>query len=458
MSPPLIMATLYDVAHFCSWNGYPQDMKGYLGIDKASWTNQEFWFPYGVNVLYGPRGKTRLLSICENICRYKTREIHEAPRIIARVKKLLAYGAKPDIKDLNGMSPLLICARNGLGVTMKLLLDAGADINQTNKWGHSPIYLAAYNNKVDNATVLLKNGAKDIDSALQVSAKRGHIDIVKILLNAGANINQSDTDGFSPLHHASNNNHFAIIKELVERGVDIHNTTVARTPIELAVSNGYLNIVKYLYEHGAIVTDYAFDMIITKEHINILQYFKKVGVNAPVNSIYLAVRENKPKLINLLSKMGGDLNFIGGVWSSPLLLAVIHTSYECIETLCKVGANITMPYRDIRSLPIQNLVIRGDHKAIQILLDNGVNVNTMMCNMPLLHYAIFFMSAHNKGDDKFKTCVKEIIKRSPDFTLLNRYGKDAAEYAKDYGFDDIVVAIKRAALAGKHKKVSRPHK
>ena len=431
MSSGLIMATLYDVAHFCSWNGYPQDMKGYIGTDKASWTNQEFWFPYGVNALYGRREKTRLLSICENIYRYG-----EIPRIIARVKELLAYGAKPDIKDLNGMSPLLRCARDGLGVTMKLLLAAGADINQKDNDGDTALTYAALYNKNDIIKELLNNGANpnimgnDGHFPLKISACEGYIDIIKLLVNGGADINQV--------------------------GADINQVGTELSALDYAVDRGHLNVVKYLYEHGAIVTDYAFGRMIAQEHINILQYFKKVGVNAPVNSIYQAVDTNKPKLINLLSKMGGNLNYISDNGDTPLSLALAIKSYECMEALCKAGAIMTIP-NDNNHPPIQLSLLFGDYKAIQILLANGVDVNTTIADMPLLDYGILNMDV-NKGDDKFKTCVKEIIKRSPDFTLLNRFGRDAAEYARRLGYDDIVVCIKRAALAGKYKKVSRPRK
>jgi hypothetical protein len=53
----------------------------------------------------------------------------------------------------------------------------------------------------------------------------------------------------------------------------------------------------------------------------------------------------------------------------------------------------------------------------------------------------------NTVDDKFKTCVKVIIKAGPDFTLLDRQGEDAAEYARGLGYLDIVARIKRAEKA-----------
>lgn len=133
------MATLWDVAHLCSWNGYTEDMRNYLGIDKASWTNKEFLFPYGANLVYGPKKKTRIQRICEEmISAYDGKNYYHHCMMrsydpVARIQQLLADGAKPDIKDAEGWSALLVCCRNGWSDhprAVKILLDAGADMNQ----------------------------------------------------------------------------------------------------------------------------------------------------------------------------------------------------------------------------------------------------------------------------------------------------------------------------------------
>ena len=449
------MATLYDVAHFCSWNGYPQDMKGYLGIDKASWANQEFWFPYGVNALYGKRQKTRLQALCENIWRYK---YPNCPPIRERIQELLANGAKPDIKDLTGMSPLLVSARGGYLDTVKILLNAGSDINQINNDGFSALCLSTRHNKIDIVKELIKNGTKHLDSSLHISICSKNLELVKILLNAGANINTQKLNGYSILHYASVFNEIAIIKELVERGAHINIMTIhGTTPMSIAVSEGHLSIVKYLYEHGATVSEDSFEILIDKEYIDILKYFKKVGLHVPARLISHAVYENKPKFINLLSKMGGDLNYIDENMDTPLSTAMYDKSYECMEALCKAGANMNMLDLRTNSSHIKTTIVRGDSKALQILLDNGVNINSIIHDSYLLHYALLLIHIY-PADDLIKTCVKEIIKRAPDFTLINQSGQDAFEIAKEYGLDDIAVCIKRAILAGKQKKTSRPHK
>jgi ankyrin repeat protein len=409
--PPLIMATLYDVAHYASWNGYTEDMKGYLGIDKASWTNKEFWFPYGANALYGSEKKTRLQCICENIYDH---------RGISRIKELLNNGAKPDIKDLGGTSPLSACARDGLKIhveIMKILLDSGADINQKNKKGESPIFRATRNN---------------------------NIDIIKFLLDSGADINAKTNRGLTPLSTAAFNNYIDMIKVLVKRGADINTSDTSRgwSPLDNAIYKGNITIVKYLCENGATITENSFSIAIEEGYANVLKYFKKLGLNAPANSIYSLVKNNNPKLINLLLKMGGDLNYIDDSGETPLSIAMFNKSYECMEALCNLGANMTMI--DIRTNfpPIQTAIIRGDHKSVKILLNNGVDVNTTINDMPLLYYGILMMDLY-RGNDEDIMCVKEIINSAPDF---NNYHEHSAEFAKRHGFEDIAIDIRRAEL------------
>jgi len=155
--------TLYDVAHYVSWNGYTEDTKRYVETCKEAWNNDEFWFPNMLKLKYGPLQKTRLQIICENAHsfyydssslynKYYGRS-HFNPIInpIKRVKELLARGPKPiihDVKDLKGDSPLTVSCKGGGEHRIEIieaLLAAGANVNQETSCGMTPLYLAAYN-------------------------------------------------------------------------------------------------------------------------------------------------------------------------------------------------------------------------------------------------------------------------------------------------------------------------
>ena len=110
------------------------------------------------------------------------------------------------------------------------LLDSGLDVNAIVK-GRSKFSLlqsASFYGHAEVVKLLLNKGAEvnkqDIDrmTPLHYASCRGHMEIVNLLLNNGANVNAKDYDGRTPLHYASSGSHAEIVKLLLERGADIN--------------------------------------------------------------------------------------------------------------------------------------------------------------------------------------------------------------------------------------------
>ncbi len=97
-----------------------------------------------------------------------------------------AVQARKDIKatglEYNGQDFAKV-AGNGDMTAVKLFLDAGMDVNSG---GGAAIGLAAGRGKTEMVKFLLSKGAKPTSNALQYARTRGHKDIEKILLDAGA--------------------------------------------------------------------------------------------------------------------------------------------------------------------------------------------------------------------------------------------------------------------------------
>nr|WP_246345595.1 ankyrin repeat domain-containing protein [endosymbiont of Lamellibrachia barhami] len=105
------------------------------------------------------------------------------------------------------------------------MLDAGADVNLTDKGGYSAVMLAASNNHARVVGLLLKRGA-NIDqvettggwTALIWATKLGHRETVDTLLTHQANPGLRDLKGRSALDWAHDQGHQTIIELLSERG------------------------------------------------------------------------------------------------------------------------------------------------------------------------------------------------------------------------------------------------
>ena len=112
---------------------------------------------------------------------------------LPRVKELLDRGCSPNgTEGALGGTPLTVSARAGHRNVVSHLIKSGAD-------------------------VLLKHHR----SALHYALEGGHVMVAVALLNAGANINEVDDNGFSPLMWAARGGHHDIVSFLIASGADV---------------------------------------------------------------------------------------------------------------------------------------------------------------------------------------------------------------------------------------------
>jgi ankyrin repeat protein len=90
-----------------------------------------------------------------------------------------------------------------------------------------PLIIAAENNHVDVVRVLLEGGVNVertnifLRTALHYGAFYGYLDVCRLLLDRGAKVNPLDKWKFTPLHLAARNGHLSAVKLLVERGAEV---------------------------------------------------------------------------------------------------------------------------------------------------------------------------------------------------------------------------------------------
>ena len=105
------------------------------------------------------------------------------------------------------------------------LVEVGADQDQADNQGATPLCIAAHN---------------------------GHLDVVRHLVEVGADTDQADNQGATPLCLAANKGHLDVVRYLVEVGADKdHAQNQGATPSYIAAENGQLDVVHHLVEVGA---------------------------------------------------------------------------------------------------------------------------------------------------------------------------------------------------------------
>jgi ankyrin repeat protein len=89
---------------------------------------------------------------------------------------------------------------------------------------------------------------------LIVAAKYGHVEMVRVLLEGGANVEGVNAYGATPLHHAAHNGQLEVCRLLLDWGAKVNTLNrFARTPLHHAAWRGHLPVVKLLVKEGADV-------------------------------------------------------------------------------------------------------------------------------------------------------------------------------------------------------------
>ena len=170
---------------------------------------------------------------------------------------LLTHHADVATRNNYENTPLIIAARRGNEEIVDLLLTAKATVSAKNKAGFTALHYAAVRGWDIIVTKLLDLGLSidDLDSALLWAVEKNRPDIVRSLIDRGAEVSYEDEDGYTPLHFAAISGYAQIVEILVQNDANVNGSSRARsTPLTLAARMGYANVVKYLLDHNADLT------------------------------------------------------------------------------------------------------------------------------------------------------------------------------------------------------------
>jgi ankyrin repeat protein len=187
----------------------------------------------------------------------------------AKLRLLLDRGADVNARAASGFSALMVAAQYGSSETIGLLLDRGARVQVTADGRSSPSYPLALAAHAGNASILerLQRAGDPVDGAFGLSAasagrikpmamavRNGDLEVVRTLLDLGANVNGSAADPWSPLESAVHNNGVALARLFIARGANVNAIGKSGyTPLLLAASIdfGDTEMMELLLKAGA---------------------------------------------------------------------------------------------------------------------------------------------------------------------------------------------------------------
>ena len=142
----------------------------------------------------------------------------------ATLERLLARGFDPNTPNEKGVAGLLVAIQSEAPKSALVLAKhPQSNLNVQNQLGETPLMLAAINNQLELAKVLIEHGAevnKPGWTPLHYAATRGHREMMRLLLDNDAYIDSESANGTTPLMMAAYSAPPLAVKLLLEEGAD----------------------------------------------------------------------------------------------------------------------------------------------------------------------------------------------------------------------------------------------
>src|SRR5581483_1753076 len=227
--------------------------------------------------------------------------------------------------DPDGTTPLDWAVRHDDLGSADALIKAGADVKAVNRYGVTPIYLAALNGKLLDAGVDPNSANAGGETALMTAARVGKIDAVKLLLDRGANVNARDAvHEQTALMWAVLENHADVVELLLARGADINAHT------KVTITKG-----EYVPARPAAASG-----------VGIIRQRALPTPNGGMTALLFAIRDGNAPMMRLLLDRGAKIEETSGNHTTPLIIALLNGQVAMATELLHRGAdpNVTDDY------------------------------------------------------------------------------------------------------------------
>jgi ankyrin repeat protein len=349
------------------------------------------------------------------------------------VALFLTSGADVNGKSKNGETALMYGVCGGDSKLLKLLLKRGADVNARDNEGATPLMWAvskcdphARSWKIEgealagNQNELSPKANDRVVRGLQASVmtwwralkrlllpSEPQEDVVRLLVENGAELNAKDKTGASALMKAIRSGSFAIARLLIAGGAQSNMTIAAALGDKESVGR-FIGEGSDVNEkaHGGL-TPLEAAILFRRVEVAILLVEKGADVHQTHGSVgvplLMAAAVGQVDLAKLFIENGANPNAAGGGGTTPLIVAATQGYTGMVRLLIAKGSDINA--RDSRGITPLNMAICNRHvEVMRILLDNGAD-----------------MGAKDK-EGKTALALATALDRTDAVNLLKKYG------------------------------------
>ena len=374
------------------------------------------------------------------------------------VEALVQHGSRTDQADYNKETPLHhACRENHVRVAVFLLHQADTDIHAQNCDGWTPLHVACFHQQLPTAAFLIRRGAQ-LDSTdwkttplhlacqvgqrakvlhrlvrsfselqfdteingittLHANYRSNNVQLVNHLLEQGAPLNGCDEFGMTALHYACDAASMEVVECLLDRRDDIDVNCQSHdglTPLHVTCKTlkfSTLELARLLVKHGGNIDSmdakglsplhYACD----SSCLDVVQFLLEHGAHvnqaslAGCTPLHYACRRRNVDLVKLLlAQPDVDINSASQHGETPLYVASQRWGWNVVELLLQHGANVHLATLRGRT-PLHEVVATTSQDTVRLLIQRGAvldkaddNGLTPFCmasqNVPMLYFLL----------------------------------------------------------------------
>ena len=400
---------------------------------------------------------------------------------IETARSLINAGALIDIKDkIFQMNAFLYAVKFGFLDMAKYFIEKGADINALDYKENNALAVAIRHNNVEMAKYLISlkfdaNGLinrKSGETYLMYAAGHGMADMVKLLIESGADINKKTPYGFSALVHAATcgvravediiveksdvifngdgtyalgfaiiSENYQMIEKLIKKGLSadskykiiLNNPLYSGDPISMLIDK--------IINNGVIANENISLLIIATVTGNLTAVKKLVEGGAGVDwvesgchtPLMAALNFEETEIAKFLIEHGANINAKSARGETPLILATYMQNNEIAKLLIKNGADINQTTKKGESAPLIALV-SGNEELIKLFEEKGADIAKLI-NAGSQNFENPLEKAIESETIPF---IKKLLKTKVSLNKTNRFGSSPLSLAVRGGNYEIV--------------------
>jgi len=392
---------------------------------------------------------------------------HAVQRSLEMVKFLLAHGADVNSRSRSGVAPLMLATTLEI---FNFLIERGADVYAVDQQQRNVLLWQIENSgSLAMIKALVEQYHFDVNqtdeagtSPLMLAVKRGNLDVVKYLVDRGANVNAVDNEGRNVLFYLYK--HYApdkrLLQYLITLGVDVNHLDKSGRNV-LFYATKHISLLLKTGADATIVADDGTTVLMNRRLL--FSDFKRLIRHGADPSEYaekllrwwLADNHNreddeKEIILYLIKKYSLDPNTRNEVGRTPLFYCLtspnLVKSLEHVKQLIKLGASWEV-MDEAGNIPLI---------YYWIVTDIGYLPDLLLNKLPAQHYR----RQNNEGKTALHYAVrsslffafKDLLNHGADWRIKDNSGRTALDYARELKRFDICELIENYASIQNRKQ------